>query len=521
MSKTSGSKDVQLNAFRTYPAFFVAISLCVVALCLSLITAAAARAEAPARADRPKPRPIAEAALTSSDHLARLIARAPLGGTSSAVLIDIRTGQVLSTFNAAQPMPPASVTKVLTTLYGIDLLGENHAFSTEVLTTGSISAGRLDGDLVLLGGGDPELDTDELAQLVSALTDVGITSVSGRFLYDDNSLPHIPAIGSGQPANAAYNPGLSGLNLNFNRVFFEWEGSGDALDLRLEARDQGHSPPISSSRIVAEDRPGPVYLYSSQGGADHWSIARGALRKPGGVWLPVRDPGRYAADAFAQIARSNGISMPLAEPAGPQDAETRTANPLATIRRRPLFEVCRGMLHFSTNVTAELVGLAASQRAANSPMPDLVSSARRMSGWLAGRYGVTSQKFEDHSGLSSENRISAADMAAVILQADRAGRLEGLLRRHFVARPGSNKPAVKEAEVRAKTGTLNFVRGLAGTIEGARGQRLAFAIFSADLAARAAADHTRTNPPGARRFSNRAVSLEQAILASWLTRFAN
>ena len=82
------------------------------------------------------------------------------------------------------------------------------------------------------------------------------------------------------------------------------------------------------------------------------------------------------------------------------------------------------------------------------------------------------------------------------------------------------KPVAEDVEVRAKTGTLNFVRGLSGIIHGRQGKKLAFAIFSADLPARARIDNTVARPPGTKTFNKRAVGLEQALLAEWIRRFA-
>ena len=465
----------------------------------------------------PKPRPaIVEVAAVpaQSGKLRKKVLSYGVPGTTSAILIDASTGEIVEAFQPDEPLPPASVNKVITALYGMEHLGRDFGFKTYLYATGPIVDGIVRGDLILAGGGDPELDTDELGAMIKELAGHGVKGVAGQFLYHDALLPRLRHIDDGQPSNAAYNPGLSGLNLNFNRVFFEWEAEDGDVDLRLEARDKGHSPAVSAMQIVAVDRPGPVYLYSEIGGADHWSIARGALKNHGGVWLPVRDPGPYAADAFAQLAEAYGIDLP---------APSRTTKPptgvvLAATHRRPLNEVNRGMLHFSTNVTAELIGLTAS--AGKGVSTDLPQSASAMAAWARQRYGLTSPAFFDHSGLSDESRISARDMASLIGQAGQSGALDGLLRQHFVARPGTNKPAVPAAEIRAKTGTLNFVRGLGGTIKGKKGQRLAFAIFTADMEARSKADHTRTNPPGARHFNRRAVGLEQKILAHWVMTYA-
>ena len=82
------------------------------------------------------------------------------------------------------------------------------------------------------------------------------------------------------------------------------------------------------------------------------------------------------------------------------------------------------------------------------------------------------------------------------------------------------KEAAPGVEVRAKTGSLNFVRGLSGRIEGTNGRVLAFAIFSRDAQKRALANHSLERPPGAKTFSRQAHRIEQAILRRWIGQYA-
>ena len=82
--------------------------------------------------------------------------------------------------NPLFPLPPASVTKALTALYGIQTLGAQFQFRTQLIATGPVQNGRLQGDLVLLGTGDPQMDTDTLVKLAAALKATGIREVSGR-----------------------------------------------------------------------------------------------------------------------------------------------------------------------------------------------------------------------------------------------------------------------------------------------------------------------------------------------------
>ncbi len=465
-----------------------------------------------ARAERPLARPFAGVVTDSNpeQRLAALVRKTRVTGHSSMVLIDMSNGAIVESLNATRPMPPASVTKVATTLFAMNNLGPSFRFVTRVMATGPVQGGRVQGDLVLVGSGDPALDSDEMAQMIKDIRAQGITGVTGRFLVYNNQLPNLKEIDAGQPPNAGYNPGVSGLNLNFNRVYFEWNNEGGKLNLSLQGRAEGHSPRVKGIRIAASNRAGPVYKYSSKGGADNWSISAGALRKPGGVWLPVRRPSDYGAEVFRTLANHYGLKLPAPQTVSRTPAGTE----LARFTRRELKLVCRGMLHFSTNLTAEVLGLTASGQRS------LLASGRAMSSWLAQTYGARSATFRDHSGLGESNRISAVDMAQIVSGAGRQGKLDGVLRRHFVASPGKKTPVAEDIEVRAKTGTLNFVRGLSGIIKGRKGKQFAFAIFSSDLAARSKVDGTVSRPPGTKTFSRRAVSLEQAVLADWIRRYA-
>ncbi|MCC6306684.1 MAG: D-alanyl-D-alanine carboxypeptidase/D-alanyl-D-alanine-endopeptidase [Rhodobacteraceae bacterium] len=484
--------------------------------------AAPALARAPATSPRPRPRPAgggavvagappAAAPATAAPPAAALVEAARLGGTVSFAVADAATGTLLEARDETLPMPPASVLKAITALYGLDRLGAGHRFPTRLVATGPIAGGRLEGDLVLVGGGDPELSTDDLGEMAAALRARGLRTLAGRFLYHAEALPAIDRIDPDQPVQAGYNPAISGLNLNFNRVHVEWRRAGSGWEVAVDARGERFRPAVGTAEMRVVSRAAPVFAYAEEGGRERWTVAAGALDAHGSRWLPVRRPALYAAEVFRTLARAQGISLPAA-------ARTRGAVRGPVLVERPgdaLASVLRDMLRYSTNLTAESVGLAASA-AAGGPVTGLADSAARMAGWAQSGLGLLAPRLVDHSGLGGGSRISAADMLRVLLRAGPGGPLRGLMRRLEPGNGGGGDGRARPLEVVAKTGTLNFVSGLAGYARLAGGRDLAFAIFAADVARRdRLAMAERERPPGGAAWTARARTLQQDLIARW------
>ncbi len=241
-----------------------------------------------------------------------LIAAAKLGGSVAFVLMDGATGKVLEAREPTLALPPASVAKAVTSLYALEKLGPWHRFATRVLATGPVEAGMVQGDLILAGGGDPTLQTDQLGDLVARLAAAGVRGATGRFLYWDGALPGLEGIAADQPAHVGYNAAISGLNLNFNRVHFEWKREGDGWTVAVDARGERFVPTVDRVRVAVVARDAPLFTYAP-GPVEEWTVASGALGKGGSRWLPVRGPGAYVADVFRTLARAQGIRLERGE----------------------------------------------------------------------------------------------------------------------------------------------------------------------------------------------------------------
>ncbi|WP_254679339.1 D-alanyl-D-alanine carboxypeptidase [Celeribacter baekdonensis] len=218
---------------------------------------------------------------------------------------------------------------------------------------------------------------------------------------------------------------------------------------------------------------------------------------------------------FQTVAAQLGLRLPQAQLANtvPEAAE------IARLESAPMSLIVKDMLKYSTNLTAEVLGLLTTQARGVNPV-SLHASAQAMTDWARERFGLRHMSFVDHSGLGGASKISVSDMVHMLttpgVEATLAPLLKPIPMKDAKGEVIKNAPA----SVVAKTGTLDFVSTLAGYLEAPGGTRMAFAIFAADVPKREAAKLSGEEvPQGARSFNAGAKKLQQSLIARWATAY--
>ena len=443
--------------------------------------------------------------------------RGPEGTAVGYVLFDPDSGRVVEARSADSPFVPASVAKLPTASAALALLGPDHRFTTRLLgstvsggtVSGGLSAdGVLRGDLILQGGGDPALATEGLLQLLDQARAAGLRRVEGRFLYDTTLLPELAEIDSGQPWAAPYNTGAGALSLNYNRVLLNWGRGGRGGPEALSVADAGRQP-LDSVTVLPMAAGGPFPLLPD--GVDRWRMAPPTRGHAWGAWVPVARPGLAAATLFRRLAADAGIALPPPQPG----LAPAGAVPIAALDSLPLAELVRGLLRHSNNLSAEVIGLATARRL-DPEVATLGRSAALLQDLLARQpldgAGWGGLRLANHSGLGTGSRATPRQMAALLLAGGPG--LWDLL-------PGEEDGKALPGGVRAKSGTLAYVNGLAGLLTAASGQRLGFVLFIADPRRRAAMDAAMDRrvtaiPSDARVWAADARALRGGLLERWV-----
>lgn len=390
------------------------------------------------------------------------------------------------------PANPASLMKLATTAAALEQLGPGFTWSTGVFVDGPVRDGRLEGNLLIQGRGDPKLVHERLWQLLSRVRQSGIREIRGDIVLDRGAFvlpPHDPAAFDGEPRRP-YNVGPDALMLQLRSqvLTFTPDAAAGVARVTVEPVLAGvrlEGPRPSPERPAREDG---LSLRLTGGPCGDWRGTLGLdLSDPSRVrlqgdypascgerrWpLAYVDPASYDARLLgAMWASLDGRLRGKV-----RDGRVGTgATPFFELASPPLADVIRDVNRFSNNVMAQQVFLSLSLQAQGSGTP--AGSRELVRRWLVERAGCDAAAVvvDNGSGLSRENRLSAACLAALLRQAWRSPWMPELLASLPVAGEGTARRATGAAgRAHLKTGSLNNVAGLAGVVHAADGRRQVF-----------------------------------------------
>ncbi|MGJ7581643.1 D-alanyl-D-alanine carboxypeptidase/D-alanyl-D-alanine endopeptidase [Variovorax sp. RHLX14] len=375
------------------------------------------------------------------------------------------------------PMNPASIMKLVTTYAALDLLGAAYTWTTPVFVDGPIRNGVLEGNLYIQGQGDPKLVLERLWLLLRRVQGLGIRTVQGDIVLDRSAFEALDADPSAFDGEGLrpYNASPDALLVNFKSVVMTFVPDAATQTARIT-----YEPPLAGVALQAS-----VPLVP--GACGDWQTAlNAALADP----AQLRFAGSYPAScgektwatAYAdpRSYATRAVGGMWAEMGGQTGGQLRDGRvppglkPAFEISSPPLAEVVRDINKFSNNVMAQqlflTLGLQQKRRGT------LEASRATVRQWWNERIGTGEGQpvFDNGSGLSRDERITAAELAKMLQVAWRspvmselmsslpASGVDGTLRRRALRSGGS---------AHLKTGTLRDAAGVAGFVDGASGRR--------------------------------------------------
>lgn len=329
----------------------------------------------------------------------------------------------VSAVNPDLRLRPASNQKILTAMGALEYIGSGAVLTTRLSAAVPVEDGVLQGDLILVGSGDPTLASSgihSLATLAGQVAAMGVGTIAGNVVVDESRFDRL------RTAN-----GWSGFWIP------TWVGSLSAI-------------------VVDENR-------SSALAAD------------------IAEPGLVAGRSLREALAATGVTVRGEVTLG---LEPSQAVSLATTSSPPVSDIVGEMVRDSNNMYAETLLKEIGYR--HSGLGTSQSGLRAIEELVRSMCFPRSLLQQDGSGLSDGNHRSARQWRRILQSAQRfvwwpdlvqalaVAGVDGTLERRFVGTEA-------EANLRGKTGSISGLRALTGTLTTAGGRTVFFsAIVDAD-----------------------------------------
>ncbi len=343
-------------------------------------------------------------------------------GPHDGAMIVAPDGSVVFSKNHQKQLVPASTLKIFTALIAIEHLGEAHRFATDFYMDSR-------GNLKVKGYGDPLLISEsvidisrQLASKIETINDI---------ILDDSYFQTPLTIPGKNNSLEPYDAPNGALCVNFNTVSFK-----KVQNTYVSGESQTPLLPFALAKIKSS------------------GLKEGRIMLVGGKDETLQ----YAGELFQYFFKQAGIQINGVIRQGIVD-QNRDKLVLHHLSRFSLGEVITRLMEFSNNFIANQLFLT-SGAAANGPPATIEKAVHLSNAYIHEKLEVQQITVVEGSGLSRQNRISAATMIHLL---DAFEPYYQFLR--------------KENQEYYKTGTLHDVKSRAGYLEDSDGQLYSFAVL--------------------------------------------
>jgi D-alanyl-D-alanine carboxypeptidase/D-alanyl-D-alanine-endopeptidase (penicillin-binding protein 4) len=404
----------------------------------------------------------------------------PLGrsalATTGIAILDSQ-GRPLFVRREKTPAVPASTFKLLVAVTALQTLGPDFRFETRFEAKAAPQNGTIDGDLYLIGDGDPSLTARQLRDGVGTIARLGTTNITGDVVAD-------ASVFGGREVNPAWDPddlqydyaaGTSALSLDEGTVELHVVPANLGAPARIDVR-----PPSAAVRIRGGVLTGYTTSLSIQRAAERNDFTLDghvAVNAEQSFYRPVIDQPLYVAGVARSMLLARNITV---------EAPARSGVALAggavlwKHESAPLKALINHMLFESDNHYAEQLLRAVG---AHAGAIGTEASGAKVERAVFTRLGAPADGLHivDGSGLAPSDRIAPLALASLLARANldptgdvlfhdlaRVG-IEGTVRHHDVT--------TALGKARAKSGHIANVNALAGYVDTRHHGRVAFAIL--------------------------------------------
>lgn len=415
------------------------------------------------------------------------------GAVYSYCVYDYKNNLVIAEHDSHKFVIPASTLKIITTSAALKVLGNNFKFQTKIVYAGKLNktTGVLDGDIIIIGGGDPTLQSENFYKKDSSLTNkwaqvikaAGIKEITGKIIGDASVWEHTV------PGNWVWADicnyfgtvpcGLSFIDNKFKIIFNSKETGSNAEVVKLIPELLNSKIKINN-KVIAKGTEDEAYVFGDPFGYSKDIAGRiPPHRSNFEIEAALPDPALLCAEYLANSLKNIGIKY-------------KDDNVMSNYEKRDTsFKSTTIYTHYSPTLEkiVSVTNITSNNLFAESLLK-VLGSGYAYSGIEAIKKFISVKGIDSSElNMTDGSGLSRADLVTTSLQATLLGKIQmdNMIAKSFynslpiAGKQGSmshiGRGAYIENKMRAKTGYINKARGYCGYITTKTGKELSFSIL--------------------------------------------
>ncbi len=437
--------------------------------------------------------PVKETRLAKN--IGRILSVPPLDGASVGIcVVSLRDEKELFSLNSNKLFIVASNMKLLTTAAALQYMGAEYQFKTTVYRRGDISKeGVLSGDIIIRGGGDPNISgrfhggrsTAILERWAAALSEAGIIEIGGDIIADDTYFDREyihPSWPRDQLARWYCAP-VSGLSFNDNCIELRvLPGANGGVKIVKEPSTKYVT--VHNSCRITKKKKDAKFIINKKPGTNEIFV-KGRVKSsqlPATHFVTVDNPPLFLASVFKEVLERQGIKVDgrvrlITEKDGNSPLKLHELTSMASTMAQSVKVANTRSQNFYAEHILKALGMETKGKGSFAAGQEALRGFLLELGYSSDRYKIT-----DGSGLSRDNRLSPRMIVDILafMYRHRDGDVfysslstsgtSGTLRNRLKKEPYKGR-------VRAKTGYIYKASALSGYVETLGGKTVAFSIL--------------------------------------------
>lgn len=420
-----------------------------------------------------------------------------INASVSFCVVDSKTEEFVINYRSNTSLAPASTMKLITSAVAIELLSPKYSFKTTLGYTGYLNkrTGKLKGDIIITGGGDPSLGSDYfschygdfMGKWVEEIRKAGIKSINGRVITDDSyhNYEPIPSAWLWEDAGNYYGAGVYGLSVfdNTCKVHFQtYSDSTEAIMTGVFPEEYRYN---FTNWLIASGKKDNGYIFAAPYSNEGWMSGTIPVNSNDFVLKgSISDPPLLIARMLNSRIENSGIDIsgnPTTVRIEKKDI-SEELTPITSTISPPLTDIIEVLNHESVNLYAEhllkQLGKEYGKNGSTQAGTEVITSFLHDAGIQTDGIFI-----EDGSGLSPHNAITTYGLISLLSYMKNHGKYfpeyynslpdagkEGTIKYYF-------KDPIFDSRLRAKSGSMTRVRSYAGYFTTLSDKEMIFSII--------------------------------------------